>query len=577
MGGAAAAGPSAGSSASLPASASGAGAATEAATASTEIPPSAPTGRVTRSGNAQSGSNGNGNGNASGSSSSSASNNESSTGLESIDSIVSAIQSIASSVGSSDPATAYTLISQSLLPALTTLEKDGLQGGIPASMVFQSALSGNRDPLQVLMEQPYLTGNGVGFLFILLARCQAEGASPDLLVPVIIEFIKVADPLQLRLASAKVGLLALWFAHFCAAQPGICIEPLYMLLRKLQGDGTTSDSHHYLTAVHPILMLASLRAGQFHHANHLIQSHPVSEVDPRNFPVTYQDNLKYHLYAGTISAVLSKYEQAIDLLETAVTAPAQSNATSMLQIDAYKRLILVQLLANGKTSSLPKYTSSHLLLTFKQLYETSYTDFGRAYHSLDRAKLYKLADEHRKVFETDGNFGLVQRALQAIPAQAISRLKDTYKVVEIEEVVRLLRLYRPGGQTNEEGQPPAFTDLEGAKSYVEHTVQDLIAQRKLAASIVPLPNDPSKRYLEFRPTPLSTTDASAALQRSLENLASTQWSVTSLDKRISHSREFLKKAYEAVPAYRAGADGMGFLGGFGGADEDIMDDKAMMT
>ena len=179
--GGAAAGPSAGSSASLPAEAQAqaqAQAPLETATTSeagitpttaiTETSPSAPTGRVTRSGNAQSGSNGNGHSNASGSSSSSsATNNESSTGLESIDSIVTAIQSIASSVGSSDPVTAYTLISQSLLPALATLEKDGLQGGVPASMVFQSAMSGNRDPLLVLMEQPYLTGNGVGFLFIL--------------------------------------------------------------------------------------------------------------------------------------------------------------------------------------------------------------------------------------------------------------------------------------------------------------------------------------------------------------------------------------------------------------------------
>lgn len=141
-------------------------------------------------------------------------------------------------------------------------------------------------------------------------------------------------------------------------------------------------------------------------------------------------------------------------------------------------------ISHSQTSSLPKYTSSHLLLTFKQLYETSYTEFGRTYHSLDRAKLYKLADEHRKVFETDGNFGLVQRALQAIPAQAISRLKDTYKVVEIEEVVRLLRLHRPAGQTSDEGQPPAFTELEAAKSYVEHTVQDLVSLHGRCAFVV---------------------------------------------------------------------------------------------
>lgn len=41
--------------------------------------------------------------------------------------------------------------------------------------------------------------------------------------------------------------------------------------------------------------------------------------DKQTFPVTYQDNLKYYLYGGTISAVTAKYEQAIDLLETVRT------------------------------------------------------------------------------------------------------------------------------------------------------------------------------------------------------------------------------------------------------------------
>lgn len=34
------------------------------------------------------------------------------------------------------------------------------------------------------------------------------------------------------------------------------------------------------------------------------------------YPVVYQDNLKYHLYGGTILAVLGKYEEAQGMLMT---------------------------------------------------------------------------------------------------------------------------------------------------------------------------------------------------------------------------------------------------------------------
>lgn len=69
--------------------------------------------------------------------------------------------------------------------------------------------------------------------------------------------------------------------------------------------------------------------------------HPVSDVDPKvsienlkwvdkliyqpvvpqqTFPVAYHDNLKYHLYAGTVAAVIGEYGVAIDLLEAVSTA-----------------------------------------------------------------------------------------------------------------------------------------------------------------------------------------------------------------------------------------------------------------
>lgn len=184
--------------------------------------------------------------------------------------------------------------------------------------------------------------------------------------------------------------LALWLAHFFGPDGAAgCIEPVYNLLRKLQGD----RCRHVLTAIHPILLLASLRANNYHVAMHMLQNYPVMEVDTKVgfffksqqqkftiakipgfhahlqlFSVAYHDNLKYHLFAGTVAAIVGNYAMAIELLEAvgaafflrqdladwllclqqAVSAPAHANTGSLIQIDAYKRLVLVQLIQNGK-------------------------------------------------------------------------------------------------------------------------------------------------------------------------------------------------------------------------------------
>ena len=73
---------------------------------------------------------------------------------------------------------------------------------------------------------------------------------------------------------------------------------------------------------------------------HMLQNYPVMEVDTKVgfffksqqqkftiakipgfhahlqlFSVAYHDNLKYHLYAGTVAAIVGNYAMAIELLE----------------------------------------------------------------------------------------------------------------------------------------------------------------------------------------------------------------------------------------------------------------------
>ena len=96
----------------------------------------------------------------------SGSSSGSSTALESIDAVCNAIVTIANIGG--DAAMQYNVVRDNLLPALNFLEQKGTSGGVPGSMILQSPLNGNRDPLVYLMQQPQLTGNGLGYLTILL-------------------------------------------------------------------------------------------------------------------------------------------------------------------------------------------------------------------------------------------------------------------------------------------------------------------------------------------------------------------------------------------------------------------------
>lgn len=106
----------------------------------------------------------------------------------------------------------------------------------------------------------------------------------------------------------------------------------------------------------------------------------------QTFPIKYQDHLLYHYLGGTILALQGDYVRACDLLEivsrtspissfttTTLTKTIDTNeiqsteiqcvsapgpAVSMIQLDAHKKLVLIQLLAYGKVRLLPfPYTS----------------------------------------------------------------------------------------------------------------------------------------------------------------------------------------------------------------------------
>ena len=75
---------------------------------------------------------------------------------------------------------------------------------------------------------------------------------------------------------------------------------------------------------------------------------PITEIDSSLGDLHYNDNLVYHYAGGLAFAALKRWEEAEEFFEICVSSPAQVPAA--IQLEAYKKLTLVQLISRGTVS-----------------------------------------------------------------------------------------------------------------------------------------------------------------------------------------------------------------------------------
>jgi len=153
-------------------------------------------------------------------------------------------------------------------------------------------------------------------------------------------------------------------------------------------------------------------------------------------------------------AALKKWKEAEEFFEICVTSPG--NYPAALQMEALKKLRLVQLISTGKVrflnvsfpstilcahenkqvSSLPKYTNSLLLRLFKN---TPYNAFINAYPN-NSVLMREIYDKERQVFQTDRNVGLIQQAAQRAPRWVLKKLTATYVTLHLSDIGRAVKI-----------------------------------------------------------------------------------------------------------------------------------------
>ncbi|KAH9983462.1 hypothetical protein BJV77DRAFT_954278 [Russula vinacea] len=366
--------------------------------------------------------------------------------------------------------------------------------------ILASVTPAGEDPLDALDAARHT----IGVLFILSARLTSTIATAAPAVPFayIQNFCQNLNPEAARRAPERVTMLAKGIAQRAEA-PGpvkAAIQPLYDLLTRFAPDLS------YLTTIHPIFVTTCAAAGFFSAALPVLAV-PISQISTTLCPdLRYQDHLTYHYTGGIALAALGRYAEAAEFFELCASAPVAD--PSIFQVEAAKKLLLVQLILHGKTLPLPKYTHP----TVANLKGTPYNTLVRAYPNLEQ--VHAIATKERSAFVADDNYGLLKLVVERAPRWAIRKLTDTYLTLSVPEI----------------GRAAGIEDV----AEVRRIVVSMIETGEIEASI---DADGSVTFADDEPAAVSKAEIDRALRVAQEQ----EQVLRKLEREIARNKDYLQK------------------------------------
>lgn len=368
-------------------------------------------------------------------------------------------------------------------------------------VLLSSILPGSQDPLTLLNARDHT----LGMLYILSARLHTV-ASDKPLWHHIEGFCRDFVPEHARFAPDRVTLLATGIRQFAEAEGNLklAISPLSDLLVKYP------PTLSHLTTIHPIFLTTCVVTRHFTVAIPVL-AHPITTIDLSLSDITYHDNLTYHYAGGIALAALKSWPAAEELFEICASSPG--SAASAIQMDALKKLALVQLIYRGRTSPPSKYMHPILMRLFKA---TPYSSFMNAY-PLQRDQLRTIVENEQQLFVNDRNLGLITQALDRAPRWAIKKLTTTYLTLHLCDI----------------GREVGISDENEVKSLILGMIESSEISAELSADGTVSFSDPP---VKFEKSDVDRVLAQAQQQDAL---------LMRLEKEMQRNREYLTKAVKS--------------------------------
>ncbi|CAH1764557.1 20425_t:CDS:10, partial [Entrophospora sp. SA101] len=368
--------------------------------------------------------------------------------------------------------------------------------------VFAQSTSDDRDPLDLLDPST----SSLVYAYLLAARFHVESSNSTRLIQYIIQYLSVFDANQVRLVPDKFRQVIQGLTRLAATRQKnlITIKPIANALLRY------APSPQHLTNVHQIFIKECLLSKCYKQALQILDT-DITEIELVGTGITYQDHLLYHYYGAMVYIGLKKYERAYYFLKLVISAPA--NIASQIQLEAYKKFVLISLLLRGRIGPLPKYTASIVFRSIKNQCQP-YQDYASAFESLSVKRLPK-------------------QTLDAIYKRNIQQLTQTYLTLSLADIADTVGLEGPDAH-------------KIAESYVLQMVN---------------------RY--------NTTNTIIKLEEEIAKATSVNEHVIRTDKYVGRTKEYLSKSQNLlasgiIPGGLGPGDDPEFL--IGGGFDNFIDD-----
>lgn len=293
---------------------------------------------------------------------------------------------------------------------------------------------------------------------------------------------------------------------------------------------------------------------------------PSSHISAPLHPHQIQE---YHLLGAHIYLGLRNYARARLFLELVLSSPTPGAATPLM-VEAYKRHILVSLLANGKPYPVPSTVSASTLRAISPLVR-AYDALAETFRNRDLARFRAEAEAGREEWEEDGNAGVVKQVEEGLRRVRVRDLQRTFAALRVGQMVRLLG--------KEEAETVALV-----KAMIEEGSLDAVvsegsggdgsgeALNGHGAAVVRFSSAKPNAGVQSGPA-----DQAAALEEQAQRIQTLSAAVREADRKLALSREYVDWR-RRTQKQSAGAEAenmdtsLDVPGAFADEDEDMMGD-----
>lgn len=248
--------------------------------------------------------------------------------------------------------------------------------------------------------------------------------------------------------------------------------------------------------------------------------------------------LEYYLTGALVYIGLRNYNRARLFLEYLILTPTSHHAASTLQIEAYKKWVLLGLLAQGKLYPLPR-THDQQVLKILRAASKPYDELAQDFAKRDWRKFQAECEVGTAIWNEDGNTRLVLEVSDALMRYRILDLQAIYSTLPISRVAKHLSL---------------------AETATLNILTTMVQQSHLSATIT---TDNILHFLSSDTSTPTDSDMDIPLQTARINTLIT--SLRSADRRLQLTKEYT----DVQKRQKKGAGGPGGPGA--GPDADLAD------